>query len=155
MNAHEEYEKIEVMIDSGASENSSTIGEGRVVPNREDSGIRHNRTRQQLGSKQRTSSTLVRSSSESSTTTVRRVGLRFQMCRGLGQEKILGTVSRLFESRHSLVLRDPEQMSYIQNNSNGYRTYLRQQNGSYNVDLRVTIGQGGGGGRQSRGLWCV
>ena len=59
------------------------------------------------------------------------------MCRGLGQNRILGSVSRLVEAGHSVVFRSPELGSYIQNNWNGHRTYLRQHNGSYYLDLWV------------------
>ena len=45
-------------------------------------------------------------------------GTKFQMCRGLGQDRIQGGVSRLVESGHSVVLREPELESYIQNNFN-------------------------------------
>ena len=61
----------------------------------------------------------------------------FQMCEGLGQNRILGSVSRLVEAGHSVVFRSPKLGSYIQNNANGYRTYLRQHNGSYHLDLWV------------------
>ena len=56
---------------------------------------------------------------------------KFQMCKGLGQNRILGSVSRLVEAGHSVVFRNPELGSYIQNNANGHRTYLRQHNGTY------------------------
>ena len=66
---------------------------------------------------------------------------KFQMCKGLGQNRILGSVSRLVEAGHSVVFRNPELGSYIQNNANGHRTYLRQLNGSYYLDLWVRKSQ--------------
>lgn len=36
-----------------------------------------------------------------------------------------------------MVFRSPEAGSYIQNDRTGYRTYLRQENGSYYLDLWV------------------
>ncbi len=44
-------------------------------------------------------------------------------------------MSRLVEAGHSVVFRSPELGSYIQNSANGYRTYLRQHNGSYYSDF--------------------
>ena len=77
----------------------------------------------------------------------RRVGRRVErveaeQLRALGNDKILGSVSRLVEAGHSVVFRKPELGSYIQNNMDGYRTYLRQQNGSYYLDLWVKKGPG-------------
>ncbi len=62
---------------------------------------------------------------------------KFQMSKGLRHNRILGSVSRLVEAGHSVVFRSPELGSYIQNNANGYRTYLRQHHGSYYLDLWV------------------
>ena len=84
MSTNEEYEKIAVTIDSEASENSSIGGEVRVVPVREDNSTQAQRTRQQAGSRQKTLSTLVRDSFESSTITAKSQG-----CTGLGQDKML------------------------------------------------------------------
>ena len=52
---------------------------------------------------------------------------KFQMCKGLGPDKILGSISRLVESGHPVVFRDPGEGRYTENTSNCYRTYLRQQ----------------------------
>ena len=62
---------------------------------------------------------------------------KFQICKGLSKGKILGSVSRLVQANHTVVFRDPAWGSYIENNLNGYRTYLRQENGSYYLDLWV------------------
>ena len=62
---------------------------------------------------------------------------KIQMCKGVRQNMILGSVSRLVEAGHSVGFRSLEMGSYIQNNRNGHRTYLRQHNGSYFVDLWV------------------
>ena len=61
----------------------------------------------------------------------------FQMCKGLGQNRTWGSVSRLVEAGHSVVFISPELGSYTQNNLNGHRTYLRQHNGSYYSDRWV------------------
>lgn len=62
---------------------------------------------------------------------------KFQMCRGLGRDKILASVSRLIQSGHSVVFQAPEYGSYIVNNKNGYNSYLRHHNGSYYLDVWV------------------
>lgn len=62
---------------------------------------------------------------------------KFQICSGLGNDKILASVSRLVQVGHSVVFRSPEAGSYIQNNTTGYRTYLRQENGAYYLVLWV------------------
>ena len=62
---------------------------------------------------------------------------KFQMCKGLGHNKILGSVSRLVQAGHNVVFRSPELGSYIENTNNGHRTYLRQHNGSYYLDMWV------------------
>ena len=43
----------------------------------------------------------------------------------------------MVKAGHSAVFRSPELGSYIQSNVNGYRSYLRQHNGSYYLDLWV------------------
>ena len=62
---------------------------------------------------------------------------KFQMCKGLGQNRIWGSVSRLVQAGHGVVFRSPDVGSYSQNNMSGYRTHLRQHNGSYYLDLWV------------------
>ena len=62
---------------------------------------------------------------------------KFQICKGLSGGRILGSVSRLVQSNHTVVFRDPSLGSYIENNVNKYRSYLRQDNGSYFLDLYV------------------
>ncbi len=62
---------------------------------------------------------------------------KLQMRKGFGQHRILGSVSRLVESGHSVVFRNPELGGYTQNIQNGRRTYLRQRSGSYYLDLWV------------------
>jgi hypothetical protein len=63
--------------------------------------------------------------------------VRIQICDGLSPNKILASVSRLVQAGHSVVFQDPQWGSYIQNNKNKYRTYLRQENGAYYLDLWV------------------
>jgi hypothetical protein len=58
----------------------------------------------------------------------------------------------LVEAGHVVVFRKPEQGGYIQNNMNGYRTYLRQQNGSYYLDLWVKKGPGNGEEQHQQGF---
>jgi hypothetical protein len=135
-NVHEEYEKIEVMIDSGASETVAS----------EDKFASYNLVETTA------TGTTYSSAAEKQAENIVNVGqkfvqvvdekgneswAKFQMCRGLGQNRILGSVSRLVEAGHTVVFRSPELGSYIQNNGNGYRTYLRQHNGSYYLDLWV------------------
>ena len=62
--------------------------------------------------------------------------VKFQMCKELGQDKMLGSVSRLVESGHSVMFRHPNQGSYNQNNSHGNMKSLRQKNWSHFVDPR-------------------
>ena len=59
------------------------------------------------------------------------------MCKGLDEGNILGSVSRMVQAGHTVVFRSPELGSYIENNANGYRSYFRQENGSYYLDLWV------------------
>ena len=62
---------------------------------------------------------------------------KFQMCKGLSSGRILVSVSRLVQSNHTVVFRDPSLGSYIGDNDNKYRSYLRHENGSYLSDLYV------------------
>ena len=64
------------------------------------------------------------------------------ICRGLGSNRILGSVSRLVQAGNSVVFQPPEIGSYIQNNASGGRMYLRQLNGSYYLDLWVKKSNG-------------
>lgn len=47
---------------------------------------------------------------------------KFQICEGRGRDKVLGSVSRLIQSGHTVVCQAPEVGSHITNNSNGYKT---------------------------------
>lgn len=38
---------------------------------------------------------------------------KFQMCRGMGRDKVLASVSRLVQSGHSVVFQDPQKGSYV------------------------------------------
>ena len=67
---------------------------------------------------------------------------KFQMCSALCKSKILASVSRLVQAGHTVVFRDPQRGSDIQNDANGYRNYLRQVNGSYYLDLWVKRASG-------------
>lgn len=142
-NIHDEYEKIEVMVDSGASETVASQDKFPTYQLEETTA----------------SGTTYSSAAEKQAEDIVNVGqkyvqvvddkgneswAKFQICKGLGANRILGSVSRLVESGHSVVFRSPEMGSYIQNNTNGYRTYLRQHNGSYYLDLWVRkVPQGG------------
>ena len=136
VNVRDEYEKIAVMIDSGASETVASQDKFASYPLEETTA----------------SGTTYSSAAEKQAEDIVNLGqkyvqvvdeygkeswAKFQICKGLGHDKILGSVSRLVESGHTVVFRNPELGSYIQNNANGYRTYLRQQNGSYYLDLWV------------------
>ena len=132
----DDYEKVSIMIDSGASETvapaecfesydlvkttasgttyaSAAAGDGNEIVN--------------IGEK------FVEVVDENGTTT----WAKFQVCRGLGKDKVLGSVSRLVQAGHRVVFQSPELGSYIENVVNGYRTYLRQSNGSYFLDMWV------------------
>lgn len=135
-NVHDDYEKIEVMVDSGASETVASQDKFTSYPLEETtaSGTTYSSAAEKqaedivnLG--QKYVQVVDENGSES--------WAKFQICQGLGRNRILGSVSRLIESGHTVVFRNPELGSYIQNNSNGYRTYLRQHNGSYFLDLWV------------------
>lgn len=124
MNTYDEFEKIEVMIDSGASETVASMDKFPSYPMEETTA----------------SGTTYSSAAEKQAEAIVNMGqkcveavdekgnvswAKFQMCKGLGQNRILGSVSRLVESGHSVVFRSPELGSYIQNNNNHYRTWLR------------------------------
>jgi hypothetical protein len=152
MNVHDdEYEKVSVMIDSGASETVASMDKFQSYPLETTTA----------------SGTTYSSAAEKQAEDIVNMGqkfiqvvddygveswAKFQMCKGLGNDKILGSVSRLVEAGHSVVFRTPELGSYIQNNNNGYRTYLRQHNGSYYLDLWVKKGPGGSSQQQSQGF---
>ena len=133
---HDEYEKIEMMIDSGASETVASQDKFATYPRIETTA----------------SGTTYSSAAEKQAEDIVNMGqkyvlvvdengkeswAKFHMCRGLGQGRILGSVSRLVEAGQTVVFQNPELGSYIQNNANGHRTYLRQHNGSYYLDLWV------------------
>jgi hypothetical protein len=147
----DEYEKVAIMIDSGASETVASMDKFPSYPLELTTA----------------SGTTYSSAAEKQAEDIVNMGqkyvqvvdeygveswAKFQMCKGLGNDKILGSVSRLVEAGHSVVFRKPELGSYIQNNLNGYRTYLRQQNGSYYLDLWVKKGPGGGDQQQQSGF---
>ena len=127
MNTHEEYEKFAVMSSSGASETAASR-----TPSRRHS---HQELRifQQPESKQRTSSTLGRNTFESSMITARRVGPSSRCARDSVSTRY--QEASALESGHSVVCRHPGQGSYTQNNSNGNRTYLRQESRSHYLHL--------------------
>ena len=135
-NIHDEYEKIEMMVDSGASDTVASQEKFSSYPLVETTA----------------SGTTYSSAAEKDVEQIINVGqkyvqvvdsrgneswAKFQMCKGLGQNRILGSVSRLVEAGHSVVFRSPELGSYIQNFKNGHRTYMRQHNGTYYLDLWV------------------
>ena len=123
MNTHEEYEKISVMNDSGASETVVSVEKFEPYPIE----------------KRTASDTTYSSAAGKQAEDVVNVGQRhipvvgdhdteswakFQMSRGPGHDKVLGSVSRWDGSGLSVVFRHPEQERYILNNSIGYRTYF-------------------------------
>ena len=134
MRAHEEYDKIAVVIDSGVRNTvASARSSSRVQPRRQQHHAHC--SCQKRGSKQRISSVLryIRVFDDH-----RKVSwAKFQMCKGLGSNKMLGSISRLLESGHPVVFRDPGEGKYTENTSNCYRTYLRQQQVSYFCALWV------------------
>ncbi len=134
-NIHE-YEKIEVMIDSGASE--TVASQVKFTSYRLEETTASGTTSSSAAEKQAEDIVNI---GQKRVLVVDDKGTeswaKFQMCDGLGQKNILWSVSRLVEAGHSVVFRSPELGSYIQNNANGHRTYLRQRNGSYCLDFWV------------------
>ena len=132
----DEFEKISIMIDSGANE---TV-------------VSHDRSPSYDLIKTTASGITYSSAAESQAEDIANVGeqfvetvddngvtswAKFQMCKGLSGGRILGSVSRLVQSNHTVVFRDPSLGSYIENNDNKYRSYLPEDNGSYFLDLYV------------------
>ena len=131
---HEDYEKIEVMIDSGASETVASEDKFGTYPLERTTATGttySSATAKQSEGIVNLGQRYVQVTDEKG----RESWATFQICKGLGANRILGSVSRLVEAGHSVVFQSPEMGSYIKNNANGYRTYLRQHNGSYYLDL--------------------
>ena len=135
-NIHDDYEKISVMVDSGASETVASHEKflSYELVETTASGVTYSSAAESqaediidVGEK------FVETVDENGVTS----WAKFQMCKGLGNGKILGSVSRLVQANHTVVFRDPRWGRYIENNTNGYRTYLRQENGSYYLDLWI------------------
>jgi len=136
-NSHnDEFEKISIMIDSGASE---TVASEDRFPSYDlvkitASGITYSSAAESQAED-------ITNIGEQFVETVDENGVtswaKFQICKGLSGGRILGSVSRLVQSNHTVVFRDPSLGSYIENNVNKYRSYLRQDNGSYFLDLYV------------------
>ena len=148
MNTYDEFEKIEVMIDSGASETVASMDKFPSYSLEETTAS--GTTYSSAAEKQ---AEAIMNMGQKYVETVDEKGnvswAKFQMCKGLGQNRILGSVSRLVESGHSVVFRSPELGSYIQNNNNHYRTWLRQSNGAYYLDLWVKRAASQDGARQT------
>lgn len=62
---------------------------------------------------------------------------KFQVCTGFGKDKVLASVSRLVQTGHSVVFQSPVLGSYVENGTNGYRMYVRQESGAYHLGLWV------------------
>ena len=134
---HEDtFEKISIMIDSGASE---TVASEDRFPSYDlvkttASGITYSSAAESQAED-------ITNIGEQFVETVDENGVtswaKFQICKGLSGGRILGSVSRLVQSNHTVVFRDPSLGSYIENNVNKHRSYLRQDNGSYFLDLYV------------------
>ena len=62
-------------------------------------------------------------------------GMTFQIAE---VNKILASVSRIVEGGNRVVFDNPQIGSYIENKTNGNRTYLRQANGVYYMDVWVS-----------------
>ena len=132
----DDYEKVSIMIDSGASETVAPAEcfESYDLVKTTASGTTYASAAAgdcneivNIGEK------FVEVVDENGTTT----WAKFQVCRGLGKDKVLGSVSRLVQAGHRVVFQSPELGSYIENVVNGYRTYFRQSNGSYFLDMWV------------------
>ena len=138
---HEDYEKIEVMIDSGASETVASEDIFGTYPLEKTTAT--GTTYSSAAAKQsedivNLGQTYVQVTDERG----RETWATFQICSGLGSNRILGSVCRLAQAGNSVVFQPPEIGSYIQNNSSGGRMYLRQLNGSYYLDLWVKKSNG-------------
>ena len=108
MNIHDEYEKIAAIIGSGESETVASVEKFESYPNGKT-----------------TASSTTYSSARKQARDIVNVGHRY-----------VGVVDdQCTESWRKLQFRHPNEGRYTQNNSNGYRTQLRQQSGSYNLDL--------------------
>jgi len=134
---HEDtFEQISIMIDSGASE---TVASEDRFPSYDlvkttASGITYSSAAESQAED-------ITNIGEQFVETVDENGVtswaKFQICKGLSGGRILGSVSRLVQSNHTVFFRDPSLGSYIENNVNKHRSYLRQDNGSYFLDLYV------------------
>ena len=133
--AEEEYEQISVMVDSGASE---TVASEEKFEAYELIATTAVGTQYSAAAE---SGAAIVNKGEKLIDVVDANGVatkaRFQICSGLSQSKILGSVSRLVQAGHTVVFRNPQKGSYIQNDANGYKNFLRQENGSYYLDLWV------------------
>ena len=113
MNSHDEFEEIAVIIDSGASETVAPVVKFESYPIEKTTA----------------SGTTYLSAAGKQAQDIVNVGQRYvrvdydhgteswanlQMCKGLGQDQILGIVSRFVESGHSVVFTHPNEGSYIQ-----------------------------------------
>ena len=132
----DDYEKVSIMIDSGASETVAPAEcfESYDLVKTTASGTTYASAAASDGNEiVNIGDKFVEVVDENGTTT----WAKFQVCRGLGKVNVLGSVSRLVQAGHRVVFQSPELGSYIENVVNGYRTYLRQSNGSYFLDMWV------------------
>ena len=63
--------------------------------------------------------------------------MKVQMCDNLSKTKYLAFVSRICQAGHRVVFDEVADGSYIEDKKTGYRTWLRQENGVYYLDLWV------------------
>ena len=63
--------------------------------------------------------------------------MKIQMCDNLDTNKFLASVSRINHAGHRVVFDDPRHGSYIENKSNGSKTWLRQESGVFYLDLWI------------------
>ena len=115
MNIHCEYEKIEAITGSGASQTVASVEKFESYPN----------------GKTTASSTTYSS--------VARKQARDIVNVGQGYVRVVDDQGT--KSWRKLQFRHPNEGRYTQNNSNGYRTQLRQRSGSWYFDLWETLQQ--------------
>ena len=134
-NTHEEYEQISLMIDSGSSETvaSSDKFQGYQLVPTSAVGTKYSSASEEAQAIVNAGEKVIEIVDSNGTANQ----LRIQMCDGLSSNKVLGSVSRLVQAGHRVVFQDPQYGSYIENVSNKYRVYMRQENGSYHLDLWV------------------
>ena len=144
--APKEWEKITILVDSGATENvtnKNTMKGYKILKNSaSESGLTYTTANGKeipnLGEK-----VVVVATSDGTNKSI-----KFQIC---DVTKCLASVSRIVEAGHRVIFDIPEAGSFIENRRTGERTYLRQERGLYLLDAWVMPCQEAEGGRPFHG----